>query len=140
MVSFAQHADQQQHLVLKHHPMDRGYRHYGQLIRNLSRKLGVENRVHYFCDIHLPTLLKHSLGLVTINSTTGIQALYHHIPVKTLGRSIYDLPSLTVQTDLDQFWFNPVPPDESYFHLFREKLIEITQLNGAYYGKHFWMK
>lgn len=140
ITSFAQHAEQKHHLVLKHHPMDRGYRHYGQLIQDLSRKFGVENRVHYFCDVHLPTLLKHSLGLVTINSTTGIQALYHHVPVKTLGRSIYDLPGLTVQADLDQFWRNPVPPDEDYFHLFREKLIEITQLNGAYYGKHFWMK
>ncbi len=106
----------------------------------MAKKHGIEDRVHYFCDIHLPTLLKHSLGLVTINSTTGIQALYHHVPVKTLGRSIYDLPGLTVQTDLDQFWRNPVPPDEDYFHLFRERLIEITQLNGAYYGKNFWMK
>jgi capsular polysaccharide export protein len=82
ITSFAQHAEQKHHLVLKHHPMDRGYRHYGQLIQDLSRKFGVENRVHYFCDVHLPTLLKHSLGLVTINSTTGIQALYHHVPVK----------------------------------------------------------
>jgi len=138
--SFAQHANPAHHLVLKHHPMDRGYRQYAQLIQDVSAKLGVEDRVHYFCDIHLPTLLKHSLGLVTINSTTGIQALYHHIPVKTLGRSLYDLPGLTVQGDLDAFWCNPIPPDEAYFHLFREKLIEITQLNGAYYGKNFWMK
>lgn len=138
--SFARHAEPQHHLVLKHHPMDRGYRHYGQLIQDLSKKLGIQERVHYFCDIHLPTLLKHGLGLVTINSTTGIQALYHHIPVKTLGHALYDLPGLTVQTGLDQFWKNPVPPDEAYFHFFRLKLIEKTQLNGAYYGKNFWMK
>lgn len=138
--SFAHHADPQYHLVLKHHPMDRGYRHYGCLIKNVSRKLGVEDRVHYFCDIHLPTLLKHGLGLVTINSTTGIQALYHHIPVKTLGYSLYDLPGLTVQTDLDQFWYNPQAPNGALFRTFRNKLIEITQLNGAYYGKNFWMK
>ncbi|ENU91161.1 hypothetical protein F971_03299 [Acinetobacter vivianii] len=140
ITSFAQHSEAHHHLVLKHHPMDRGYRHYGQLIQDLSKQLGIQNRIHYFCDIHLPTLLKHGLGLVTINSTTGIQALYHHIPVKTLGHALYDLPGLTAQTDLDQFWKNPKPPDEAYFHFFREKLIELTQLNGAYYGKNFWMK
>ncbi|NNP69402.1 capsular biosynthesis protein [Acinetobacter sp. Ac_5812] len=140
ITSFAQHAEQEKHLVLKHHPMDRGYRHYGQLIKEISKKLGVEDRVHYFCDIHLPTLLKHGLGLVTINSTTGIQALYHHLPVKTLGHSLYDLPGLTAQMDLDQFWQNPQAPNGAVFRVFREKLIEITQLNGAYYGKNFWMQ
>ncbi len=140
ITSFAVNAHPKHHLVFKHHPMDRGYRHYGHFIQRLAKKHGIEDRVHYFCDVHLPTLLKHSLGLVTINSTTGIQALYHHIPVKTLGQSLYDLPRLTAQMDLDQFWQAPPKPDEDYFHLFRESLIQATQLNGAYYGKNFWMK
>ena len=138
--SFAAHAAIEHHLVFKHHPMDRGYRHYGKLIRQLAAQHHIESRVHYFCDVHLPTLLKHSLGLVTINSTTGIQALYHHIPVKTLGRSIYDLAGLTAQVCLDEFWSHPPQFDEAYFHRFRDQLIHYTQLNGAYYGTNFWMK
>ena len=138
--SFAQYADSKHHLVFKHHPMDRGYRNYSRYIYKMAQHFGVEERVHYLCDVHLPTLLKHSLGLVTINSTTGIQALYHRIPVKVLGRAIYDLPQLTNQHDLDQFWQTYDQCNEDYFNSFRNALIITTQLNGAYYGKHFWMK
>lgn len=138
--SFAEHAFSDQHLVFKHHPMDRGYRNYREYIQTIAHAFGIETRVHYLCDVHLPTLLKHSLGLVTINSTTGIQALYHHIPVKVLGRAIYDLPQLTSQLELDQFWQVNDRCDEEYFNHFRNALIDTTQLNGAYYGKNFWMK
>jgi hypothetical protein len=55
-------------------------------------RLGVERRVRYVCDVHLPSLLKKSLGLITINSTTGLQALFHAKPVKVMGSAIYDIP------------------------------------------------
>lgn len=103
VISFAKEADTSLHLVFKHHPMDRGYRHYGQLLRELASEYGLDGRVHYMCDVHLPTLMKHSLGVVTINSTTGIQALHHGKPVIALGRAIYNLPKLTYQGSLDQF-------------------------------------
>lgn len=138
--SFSQHAQTDHHLVLKHHPMDRGYREYTKLIRTCAKRCGVEDRVHYFCDIHLPTLLKQSLGMVTINSTTGIQALFHHTPVKVLGRALYDLPRLTYQDPLSKFWQNPGEVDQVYFSHFRHQLIEYSQLNGAYYGLSPWMK
>lgn len=120
--------------------MDRGYREYTCLIKHCADKYGVRSRVHYFCDIHLPTLLKQSLGMVTINSTTGIQALFHGIPVKVLGRALYDLPRLTTQKPLADFWQNPSQVDEVYFSHFRHQLIQYSQLNGAYYGLSPWMK
>lgn len=136
---FAKHSDAKHHLVLKHHPMDRGYRNYASLIRKFSKQYGVEGRVHYFCDIHLPTLLKHSLGFVAVNSTTGLQALYHHIPVKVLGSAIYNLPKLTNQRPLCKFWKNPGKVDQVYFNSIREKLIDYSQLNGSFYGLSPWM-
>lgn len=138
--SFSLNAKAEHHLVLKHHPMDRGYREYTQLIQTCAQKFNVEDRVHYFCDIHLPTLLKQSLGMVTINSTTGIQALFHNIPVKVLGRALYDLPRLTHQYPLSHFWLNPGTVDKVYFSHFRHELIEYSQLNGGYYGRSPWMK
>lgn len=135
--SFAGNALQQQHLLIKHHPMDRGYRHYAKLIKHLAAQYGVSERVHYFCDIHLPTLLRNSLGLVTVNSTTGLQALYHAVPVKVLGRALYDLPQLTYQKDLDKFWCNATAMNKADYALFRLALIQYSQLNGAYYGKVF---
>jgi capsular polysaccharide export protein len=137
---FSQYAEPEQHLVFKHHPMDRGYRHYGALLDILVEHFALKGRVHYFCDIHLPTLLKHSLGMVTVNSTTVIQALYHKIPVKVLGNALYNLPRLTNQHRLDQFWTRPGVVDHAYFLQFRHNLIAYSQLNGSFYGSSPWMQ
>ena len=138
--SFANHSDDLQHLVFKHHPMDRGYRHYGNLLRELAKEYDLEGRVHHVCDVHLPTLMKHSLGIVTINSTTGIQALHHGKPVIALGRAIYNLPKLTFQGGLDQFWKNPGRVNRLHYRRFRYALVLYSQLNGAYYGQSPWMQ
>lgn len=137
---FAKNANAKHHLVLKHHPMDRGYRHYGCEIRNLAKAYGVEGRVHYFCDIHLPTLIKNCIGFITINSTTGIQALYHGVPVKVLGNALYDFPKLTHNYSLEKFWLNPRPVDMEFFKKFRSELIQYSQLNGSFYGDSPWMR
>ncbi len=137
--SFSDSAPEDKHLVFKHHPMDRGYRHYGHLLRKHTAALGIADRVHYVCDVHLPTLLKHSMGLVTINSTTGLQALFHEKPVKLLGRAIYLLPKLTYQGDLDQFWINPGRVNRLAYRHFRYALVHYSQLNGSYYGASPWM-
>lgn len=138
--SFVSNAEGSHHLVLKHHPMDRGYRNYRKLINELAKHYGVVGRLHYFCDIHLPTLLKHSLGMVAVNSTTVLQALYHHIPVKVLGYAMYDLPRLTNQYPLDDFWKDPGKVDDLYYQYFRSHLIHYSQLNGSYYGQSPWMR
>ena len=140
VISFAKEADTSLHLVFKHHPMDRGYRHYGNLLRELAKEYDLEGRVHYVCDVHLPTLMKHSLGIVTINSTTGIQALHHGKPVIALGRAIYNLPKLTFQGGLDQFWKNPGRVNRLHYRRFRYALVHYSQLNGAYYGRSPWMQ
>ena len=139
MTSFAQHAPHALHLVFKHHPLDRAHRHYGALIAMLADNLGIQGRVHYGCDMHLPTLIRDSLGMVTINSTTGLQSIYHNRPTKVMGRAIYDVPQLTDPQPLDSFWQNPMPPDQDFYQRFREYLIEQTQLNGSFYGDSPWM-
>lgn len=139
MTSFAQHAPCDLHLVFKHHPLDRAHRHYGALIAMLAKKLGITGRVHYGCDMHLPTLIRDSLGMVTINSTTGLQSIYHNRPTKVMGRAIYNVPQLTDQQPLDGFWQHPMPPDQDFYQRFREYLIEQTQLNGSFYGDSPWM-
>lgn len=139
MDSFARHAASDMHLVIKHHPLDRGYHHYGKLICSIARSTGLSGRVHYLHDVHLPTLLKHACGLVTINSTVGMQALYHGKPCIVLGRALYDLPGLTHQNGLQLFWCNPESVNRELYLRFRASLIENTQLNGAFYGRSHWM-
>lgn len=135
--SFAQHADKNHHLVFKHHPMDRGQRDYRRLLTSLSAQHGVAGRVHYVHDVHLPTLLRHSRGVVTINSTVGLSALYHDKPLRVMGRALYDLPGLTFQGELAQFWSAQSRVDKVLWRRFRSFLITQTQLNGAFYGSDF---
>lgn len=138
MTSFANYADPAVHLVFKHHPLDRAHRQYRALIQEFANNLAIRARVHYGCDMHLPSLIRHSLGMVTINSTTGLQSIYHRKPTKTLGRAIYNIEKLTDQQPLDDFWQNPIAPDHEYYLKFREYLIEQTQLNGSFYGRSPW--
>lgn len=124
-------------LVFKHHPMDRGHRNYAVLIKKLARHYGVQGRVFYIHDQHLPSLLKACKGVVVINSTTGLSALGHGAPVMTCGRALYDLPELTFQGRLRNFWFlaHQAVPDRAVLTRFRRALIECTQLNGSFYRK-----
>ncbi|WP_237063437.1 capsule biosynthesis protein [Microbulbifer zhoushanensis] len=131
--SFAANADASDYLVIKHHPMDRGFCHYGRLIRTLAVQQNVEKRVIYCHDLHLPTLLDHAKGLVTINSTVGISALLHRVPTKLIGRALYDLPGLTHRGDLDSFWRDADPVDFRLFRRFRQYLYELTQLDGSFF-------
>jgi hypothetical protein len=132
--SFATEAPANCHLVFKHHPLDRGFRNHGPLIRKLAEQHGVVNRVHYVHDLHLPTLLQHALGTVVINSTVGLSSLVHGTPVKTTGKAVYDLPGLTHQGPLSSFWHNPEPIDQRLHRNFRRYLIAQTQINGSFYS------
>ncbi len=132
--SFAEHAPDEYFLVFKHHPMDRGHRDYGPQIARQTAHLGITERVLYIHDQHLPTLLKNALGTITVNSTVGISSLYHGTPLKVLGRAVYDLEGLTCQDSLNAFWSNPVPPDQTLFHKFRNYLIQFTQVYGSFYS------
>ncbi|AOZ50755.1 capsule biosynthesis protein [Chromobacterium vaccinii] len=137
--SFARHAPSDRHLVLKHHPMDRGHRNYRHLIEGLAQKAGIADRVHYLHDAHLPSLLKQSLGVVTVNSTVGLSALHHGKPLAVMGRALYDMEGLTFQHGLDRFWRECQPPQRELYGKLRSYLIRHTQLNGAFFGESHWL-
>ena len=75
ITSFAKNAPQNTRLVLKHHPFDRGYRNYSQLIRKLGNQYEIIDRLVYLHDCNLPNLLQRAQGVVTINSTVGLSSL-----------------------------------------------------------------
>lgn len=139
IASFANHAPAKTLLVLKHHPMDRGARHYGKLIESLSNEHGVGARVIYTHQIHLPTALNHARGVVVINSTVGLSALLHNAPVKTMGDAIYDMAGLTCQSSLDDFWSNTGKVSQKLLRAFRYFVITTTQLNGSFFGRTQFM-
>jgi capsular polysaccharide export protein len=135
IASFADHAPASDRLAFKHHPRDRGYNHYGALIESLARRHRVSERVLYFHDGALGPILKRAKAVLTINSTVGLQALYHGVPTKVMGRTFYNMPGLTDQQDLADFWREPRSSDRGLYRKFYRYMIETTQVNGNFDGR-----
>lgn len=135
--SFALHAPEHTCLVIKHHPMDRGFVHYGKLINLICQNPALRSRVHYVHDLHLPTLLNHAKGTVVINSTVGLSALDLSCPVITCGNAIYDIDGLTYQGDLNTFWIDSATfkVDQKLHYKFLNHLIQQSQVNGNFYKR-----
>jgi capsular polysaccharide export protein len=133
--SFALHGPSDAVLVVKHHPMDRGYSDYTRLVNELTHTHQLAGRLRYIHDQHLPTLLEHAQGVVTINSTVGLSALFHGTPVITLGDAVYDMAGLTCQVGLEAFWRDPQAhkPDAELHAKFRNYVTAHTQINGSFY-------
>lgn len=132
--SFAEHASADSLLVIKHHPMDRGHTNYAAAVDACAARFGVSQRILYIHDAHLPSLLHRCMGLVTVNSTTGLQALFHRVPVIALGRCFYAKPGLTYQGSLDAFWNDPGAVDTSAYTRFRNFLVRVSQVNSSFYA------
>ncbi len=134
MRSFANSAPEDSILLIKNHPLDTGFTHFSKIITRLEQQLGIQGRCVYLESGHLPTLLNHCEGLVTVNSTVGNSALIHSCRTLTLSDPIFNLPGLTAQCTLDQFWQDTEKPDGKLFRLFRNTVIHTTQINGGFYS------
>ncbi len=132
LISFSE-SNQTCNLIFKHHPMDRGHVHYGALIKKIAASLNLTGQVYYIHDQHLPTLLKKCKGVVTINSTTALQAFYHSAPVVVMGEAFFDMPGLTHQGNLASFWCDPTSIDDEFADQFRAYLLDHGQVNGSFY-------
>lgn len=134
--SFAQSAPANLTLIVKHHPMDRGFIDYGKVITEYqSRYPALKNRLYYIHDVPMPVFLRSGKGMVTLNSTSGISALLHAMPVITLGRAHYDISDLTHQGTLENFWHKPAKPDMALFSAYRRFHLNKTQINGSFYNR-----
>jgi capsular polysaccharide export protein len=135
--SFAAHAPKKNLLIIKHHPLDRGYHDYSELISHLTGKYNISDRVKYIHDQHLPTLLEHAKGVVLINSTVGLSAIHHNAPLKTCGTAIYDIEGLTYQGKLESFWndADTYCIDRELYRRFKGYVINYKQINGNFYHR-----
>jgi capsule polysaccharide modification protein KpsS len=135
VAAFAEHAPKDHALVIKLHPMDRAYSDYSPLIEALRRKHQLESRLFYVDVINLPAALRDARGTVVINSTVGLSSLTHGTPVKCLGSAIYDIPGLTHQASLSEFFQSPAPVDRALYKRFRQWLLDQNQLNGSVWSR-----
>lgn len=131
--SFASYAPKDAKLLIKHHPQDRGFTNYSKLISVLTAQYKLFDRVYYGYNFPLPEVYPLLSGTVTVNSTVGLSSLIHSVPTLCLGKALYDLPKLTSQCDLNEFWTHASPVCETSFAAFKHSLLRMTQLEGNFY-------
>lgn len=132
--SFAHHAAPGTRLVVKEHPLDNGVRDWRQETADMAELFGVADRVDYMGWGDIVEVARIARGMVTINSTSGTLGLAMGVPVIALGYAIYDIPGITCQGGLDDFWTNPVPPDAATFAAFRRVLIDKCLIPGGFFS------
>lgn len=130
--SFARQAPADMMLAVKEHPLDSGIVDWRRKVERAAQERGVAGRVAFMEQGDLSTLIAGSRGVVTVNSTSGTLALAAGKPVRVLGRAVYDMPDLTDQARLDDFWSNPRAPDAATYDAFCRVLADRVLLHGAF--------
>ena len=132
--SFARHGPRNTYLLIKNHPLDSGLGNLRQLTAELAARNDVAHRVVFIDEANFNSLSKASLGIVVNNSTAGLTAMGQSIPVKVLGKAIFNIEGLADQKPLDAFWQTPVPPELALFERFRSFVIATTQVPGSFHA------
>lgn len=131
--SFARHAAATDRLLIKNHPLDAGVTNYRRLAADVATRHGVAARVAFVEGGHLPTLLRCAKGVVTVNSTAGLQAIHHSRPTHVLGSAVYAVDGLADPQPLATFWRTPKAPDPLFYRAFRAQVMARCQFNGSFF-------
>ena len=134
LASFRAHAPAESHLVIKGHPLDSGLEHWPRTIARLAAEQNLGDRVHFYDGGRLDVLYAHARGVVTVNSSAGVEAIQASLPVKTLTPAIYDIEGLTYHGPLDTFWTSDFRPDAELLEAFFRALAGTVQVRGTIYS------
>ena len=134
LAEFAAHAPAHHHIVFKSHPLEDGRGRVLAAIREQAARLGIADRVHFVRGGRLAALLSRARSVVTVNSTAAQQALWRGLPVKALGRAVYARPRLTSAQTLGAFMADPDRPDRAAYRIFRDYMIQTSQIPGGFYS------
>lgn len=135
IAAFADGAPQHHHLVVKAHPLEDGRVPVRQVLMEEAHNLGVEKRIRFVGGGKLAPLLDRAKSAVTVNSTAAQQALMRGLPVKAFGRAVYSKPEFVSGKPLDKFFADPDGPDRKAYAVFRQFLLETSQIPGGYYAE-----
>lgn len=132
LASFRAHAPDGVGLVIKEHPLDSGLNDWRKLVDETTRAMGIRDRVAFVEQADLLDLVHGSLGMVTVNSTSGTLSLAAGKPVKVLGDAVYDIPDITNQGPLDLFWQKPGYPHAATWEAFYRLMADRCLIHGAF--------
>jgi len=126
--SFSLHAPKPTMLVFREHPHGRGMGGYRSFVRQIAKSFGIDSRIVYLVEGNTPLLVKHSAGVITINSTVGVRALKSLVPLKVMGAAIYQRPGLVFEGELDEFWLKSMPAKPELIEDYVLQLKNLTQV------------
>jgi capsular polysaccharide export protein len=133
--SFAAHAPAHHQLVIKTHPLEDGRVPIRKIVRHLTREAKVTDRVYLLGGGKLAGILNGAKSAITVTSTAAQQALMRGIPVKAFGRAVYTKPEFVSDQAFETFFTNPKGPDSEAYSVFRQFLLETSQIPGSYYAR-----
>ncbi len=133
VASFAAHAAPDALLAVKGHPLDNGLTDWGRVAQREAAAAGVGDRLLWLPELPFGPVLAPAAGVVTVNSTAGLQSLREGKPVVVLGRALYDMPGLTFQGGLDRFWTAATPPDPVLVDALRRVLAAQCLIRGGFF-------
>lgn len=133
IASFARHAAPANHLLFKMHPLDNGLERWSRTVSGLASRHGIAARVHLVDGGKLKKILRPAKGVVLVNSTVGLHALFDLIPIKVLGMAVFDIVGLTHQGPLDTFWTAPEQPEPALRDAFVRAIAGTIQVKGNFY-------
>jgi capsular polysaccharide export protein len=66
-----------------------------------------------------------------------LSAIHQGAPLKVCGNALYDMPGLTFQGSLNDFWKNAQinKPESLLMQAFHRYLVKHTQINGNFYKR-----
>lgn len=130
---FARSAKPHYRLVFKAHPLEDGRENLGQKIAKSAAQHHISGRVDYIQGGKLSSLMDNTSGVVTINSTAAQQALWRGLPVRSLGKSVFDKPEIVSHQPLADFFNTPEFPDRAAYEDYRRFLLHTSQVPGGFY-------
>lgn len=131
LYSFSRRAPEKVLLLIKEHPLEASFINRAARVRRLARRLGVADRVLYIAGGDLGELTRKCCGMVTVNSTSATLALAVGAPTIALGKAIYNIPGITHEGKLDDFWTRAQAPDPTVFDAFRRVLYDRCLIYGG---------
>lgn len=132
--AFAKHAPSHSKLLFKIHPLDNGIEPWEEIIHHLTQQHNVRDRVLYIDGGNLQKLIGYCKGIITTNSTVGVHGFQQLAPVKCLGYAMYDIPGLTSQQNLNNFFAEPEAPDSELVDRFVRLVAATIQIQGSFYS------
>lgn len=133
IAAFRGGAPKEARLVVKAHPLDNGEVDWrAEIARHAGEDGG---RIVFLDGGSLAALFPRLSGLVTVNSTAGLDALRAGVPVAVLTPALYDMAGLTHGGPLESFWQAPEPPDPALLVDFLKVVVASSQLRGSIHNR-----